>query len=137
MVSMKALALVLTLGLGTVAHADPGATPLSDPPKPIRSLRAEGARIIAVMEEGERFPMIEPLVSYDGTVDFGWSPRGRAGKLHAASMISTFVGEILLGAGGSPFAAVGALVTGATLDAAASDAARDQEAARPVAKPSR
>lgn len=134
---MKVIALVLALGLAAAAHADPAATPLSDPPKPIPSLRAEGARIIAVMAEGDRFPMVNPTVTLDGTEDFGWSPSGRAGKLHAGAMAATFIGEMLLGLGASPFAAVGALVTGATLDAASSDAARDQEAARPGAKPAR
>jgi hypothetical protein len=129
---MKAIALVLTLGLATAAHADSVVSRESDPPKPIKSLRDEGARIIATMEEGERFPMVAPLVSLDGTEDFGWSPRGRAGNLHAAAMTATFVGEMLLGLGASPFAAVGALAVGATLDAAASDAADAQEAARPV-----
>lgn len=132
---MKAIALVVTLGLATAAYADSAVTRASDPPKPIKSLREEGARIIATMEQGERFPMVEPLISIDGTLDFGWSPRGRAGKLHAAAMTATFVGEMLLGLGASPFAAVGALAVGATLDAASSDAADAQEAARPVGPP--
>lgn len=130
---MKAIALALALGLATVASADPAVTRASDPPKPIRSLRAEGARIIATMEEGERFPMVSPIITLDGTDSFGWAPRGRAGKLHVAAMTATIVGEMLLGLGASPFAAVGALLTGATLDAAASDAAHDQEAERPFA----
>ncbi|MBA3452815.1 MAG: hypothetical protein H0T42_06980 [Deltaproteobacteria bacterium] len=130
---MKAIALVLTFGLATAAHADPTAvTRESDPPKPIKSLRAEGARIIATMEIGERFPMVSPIITLDGSEDFGWNPRGRAGNLHAAAMGATFVGEMLLGLGASPFAAIGALAVGATLDAAASDAAHDQESVRPV-----
>lgn len=129
---MKAIALVLTLGLATAAHADSVVTRAADPPKPIKSLREEGARIVATMEEGERFPMVTPLISLDGTENFGWSPRGRAGTLHAGAMTATFVGEMLLGLGASPFAALGALAVGATLDAAASDAAHDQEAARPI-----
>src|SRR5665647_3170361 len=128
---MKAIALVVTLGLATTAHADPSMTAASDPPKPLKSMRAEGARIVATMEEGERFPVVTPLISLDGTQDFGWSPRGRAAKLNAASMTATFIGEMLLGLGASPFAAVGALAAGATLDAAAADADRDQEAQRP------
>ncbi len=129
---MKAIALVLTLGLATSAAADPVLTRESDPPKPLKSLREEGARIVATMEEGERFPMVAPLLTLDGREDFGWSPRGRAGTLHAGAMTATFVGEMLLGVGASPFAAIGAFAVGATLDAAASDAAHDQEAARPV-----
>jgi hypothetical protein len=129
---MKAIALVLTLGLVTAAHADPVLTRASDPPKPVKSLREEGARIVATMEEGERFPMVAPLLTLDGRDTFGWSPRGRAGTLHAGAMTATFIGEMLLGLGASPFAAVGALAVGATLDAAASDASRDQEAARPI-----
>lgn len=103
-----------------------------DPPTPIKSLREEGARIVATMEEGERFPMVAPLISLDGTQDFGWRPRGRAASLNAGAMTATFIGEMLLGLGASPFAAVGALAVGATLDAAASDAAAAQEAERPI-----
>lgn len=129
---MKAIALVVTLGLATTAYADPSISRATDPPKPIKSLREEGARIIAVMAEGDRFPMVSPIISLDGTEDFGWRPRGRAAALNAGAMGATMVGEILLGLGASPFAAVGALLAGATLDAAAQDADRDQEAARPV-----
>jgi hypothetical protein len=46
-------------------------------------------------------------------------------------MAATLLGEILLGTG-SPLAGVGAMVTGATLDAAAADADRDAEARRPA-----
>lgn len=60
---MKANALVVTLGLATTAYADPIITRATDPPKPIKWLREEGARIIATMEEGERFPMVTPLLT--------------------------------------------------------------------------
>ncbi len=129
---MKAITLVLTIGLVGAGHADSAVTRATDPPKPIKSLREQGARIVATMEEGERFPMVTPLISLDGTQDFGWSPRGRAASLNAGAMTATFIGEMLLDLGASPFAALGALAVGATLDAAASDTVHEQEAARPV-----
>ena len=129
---MKAIALVVTLGLGSVAYADPSLSRATDPPKPILSLRAEGARIVATMEAGEHFPMVSPILTINGNYHFvGWSPRGRAGALTGAAMGATLAGELLLGFDASPFAVIGAFVAAATLDAAASDAARDQEAARP------
>ncbi len=59
-----------------------------------------------------------------------YQPRTRrSAALHGASIGATLVGEILIGTG-SPLAGVGALLTGATLDAAAADADRDSEAQR-------
>ncbi|HEY5945833.1 MAG TPA: hypothetical protein VIV40_10095, partial [Kofleriaceae bacterium] len=54
----------------------------------------------------------------------------RSAALHGGSMGATILGEILIGTG-SPLAGVGALVTGATLDAAGADVDRDAEARRP------
>jgi hypothetical protein len=87
-------------------------SPLLSPPtwdvKPVPSLRLEAVRVAGERFEGDwRYPEPGTLGGIDGN---GW-----------------FVGEILLSAD-SPLAGVGALIGGATLDAAAADADRDAEA---------
>lgn len=101
------------------------------PPRPPISLRLEGARAAAeVFENSWRYPDTSPILSIDGG---GWMVGNyyrptsrRSAALHGGSMAATFVGELLL-ATGSPLAGIGAMVTGATLDAAAADVDRDVE----------
>jgi len=101
------------------------------PPPP--SLRLEAARVAAERFDGDwRYPEPGPLLLRDGGDWFvgagHYRPRsGRAAALHGGSIAATMVGEILLSAD-SPLAGVGALLTGATLDAATADADRDAEA---------
>lgn len=61
---------------------------------------------------------------------FGWGyyrpTSRRSAALHGGAMGATLLGEILVGTG-SPLAGVGAMLTGATLDAAAADTDRDAE----------
>lgn len=105
------------------------------PPPPVPSLRLEALRIAGERADGDwRYPTVEPVFGYQ---DGGWfmgygayRPRtARSAALHGGSMASTLLGEILIGSG-SPLAGVGALVTGATLDAAAADVDNDAEARR-------
>ena len=79
-----------------------------------------------------RYPEPGPVLGYDdGAWFMGYShyrPRtARSAALHGGSMAATLLGEILLSAD-TPVAGVGALLTGATLDAASADVARDAEA---------
>jgi len=146
--------MVLVLTVGTAA-ADPAAPapPSPTPPpasaplvlaplffeplaaKPVPSLRLEAARVAhEQFATSWRYPDPSPLVLYDGGVWFigagHYRPRSRrAAALHGGSIAATLLGEILLSAD-SPVAGVGALLTGATLDAAAADADRDAEARR-------
>lgn len=156
---MRRVMLLVTVMAGT-AYADdpptqpapapappPAAQPLTrtpsaqpylvfDPPEPIvKSLRLEALRVAGERAESDwRFPTPEPIFGYQ---DGGWfmgygayRPRtARSAALHGGSMAATLLGEILIGTG-SPLAGVGALVTGATLDAAAADVDRDAEAKR-------
>jgi hypothetical protein len=136
----------MTIG---VAHADPTSNltqpqgsylrldPIPIPAAPVPSLRLEAARVAGeVFDNSWRLPDTSPLLAIDGG---GWwighgryrPGSGRAAALHGGSMAATFLGELLL-ATDSPLAGVGALVTGATLDAAAADADRDAEAQRPA-----
>jgi hypothetical protein len=156
-IDMRWALLLLTASVGT-AYADgpkqsARPTPVSDPqpltraptvapflvfdppPQPVPSLRLEALRIAGERADGDwRFPTPEPVFGYQ---DGGWfmgygayRPRTkRSAALHGGSMASTLLGEILIGSG-SPLAGVGALVTGATLDAAAADVDRDAEARR-------
>jgi hypothetical protein len=115
-------------------------TPLSlietTPSLPAVSLRLEAARIAAErFEDNWRFPEPGPIIGLDGNAWFvgagHYRPRNaRSAALHGGSMGATMLGEILVGSG-SPLAGVGALLTGATLDAAAADVDRDAEAAHP------
>jgi hypothetical protein len=105
------------------------------PPPPPVSLRIEMLRIATQnWEESWRYPEPGTLGSIEGGTFFmgygRYQPRTRrSAALHGASIGATLAGEILLGTG-SPLAGVGALLTGATLDAAAADADRDAEASR-------
>jgi hypothetical protein len=105
------------------------------PPTPtqVPSLRLEAVRIANERASADwRYPEPGPLVGLDGGAWFYgagyYRPRSaRSAALHGGSIAATMVGEILI-ATGSPLAGVGALVTGATLDAAGADADRDAEA---------
>jgi len=106
------------------------------PPPPVKSLRLEALRIAGERSEADwRFPEPEPIMGFmsDGSFYMGYPqfrPRSRrSAALHGGAAASTLLGEILLGTG-SPLAGVGAMMTGATLDAAAADADRDAEARR-------
>lgn len=111
--------------------------PLLSPPtwevKQVPSLRLEAVRVAGERFEGDwRYPEPGTLGGIDGD---GWfvgvghyRPRTkRSAALHGGSIAATMLGEILLNAD-SPLAGVGALIGGATLDAAAADADRDAEA---------
>ena len=107
-----------------------------DPPQPVvPSLRLEAIRIAGERADNDwRFPEpgaiagIENGLFYMGY--FHYRPRNaRSAALHGGSIAATMLGEILLGSG-SPAAGVGALLTGATLDAAAADVDRDAESRR-------
>lgn len=150
---MRSSALVVMCLAGGTAHADPSTSsalpqppfltlqpmPMFSDPLPVptvSSLRLDAARAAAeVFDNSWRYPDAAPVFSLDGDRWFlghgNYAPSSRrASALHGASMAATLVGEILLGTG-SPLAGVGAMVTGATLDAAAADADRDAEARRP------
>lgn len=115
------------LVLPTMSLTDPA------PQLPPVSLRLEAARVASErFEDNWRFPQPGPMVGFDGQ---GWfvgagyyRPRtARSAALHGGSIAATIAGEILVGSD-SPLAGVGALLTGATLDAAAADVDRDAEA---------
>jgi hypothetical protein len=137
---------VLVLATST-AYADPPQRPqltlspfmMSEPTPqlPPVSLRIEAARVVAErFEDNWRYPDPGAMVGLDGN---GWfigaghyRPRtSRSAALHGGSIAATMAGEILLGTG-SPLAGVGALLTGATLDAAAADVDRDAESRQPT-----
>jgi hypothetical protein len=107
------------------------------PPTPaeVPSLRVEAARVASeAFENSWRFPDVGPLFSVDGGLWFvgngRYRPRSaRAAALHGGSIAATLIGEILIQAD-SPLAGVGALLTGATLDAATADADRNADARR-------
>jgi hypothetical protein len=142
---MEAMRSVLVLvALTSVAVADPDPPPLTrkptgpllvfDVPKPPPvSLRLEAVRVAGDRFEGDwRYPEPGPIFGYQNGVWFEgyghYTPRtARSAALHTGSMAATLAGEILIGSG-SPLAGVGALLTGATLDAAGADADRDAEA---------
>lgn len=141
------------MGVGlTTAAADPVSTtppgdphpplvlsplPLFDAPTPtaVPSLRIEAARVAAErFADSWRYPEPGPLLGYERGAWFVgtgfYRPRSRrAAALHTGSVAATILGEVLVGLD-SPLAGVGALLTGATLDAAAADADRDAEASR-------
>jgi hypothetical protein len=142
--------LVIAIGIGGTATADPDPQPAPTPvqptispllfvgvppPPPPPSLRLEAARVIGERFAADwRYPEPSDLLGHEGN---GWffgayhyQPRtARSAALHGGSVAATLVGEILMAAD-SPFAAVGALLTGATLDAAAADLDRNAEAQR-------
>lgn len=143
------LALVVLTG---VAAADPSTTAPAQPPAPTPpvltaftfvdvpqtpppSLRIEALRVANEnWENSWRYPQPGPILGIDSGQwfmgDAYYRPRtARSAGLHAGSIGATLVGEILVGSG-SPLAGVGALLTGATLDAAAADVDRDAEARR-------
>ncbi len=107
-----------------------------DPPPPlVKSLRLEALRVAGERADNDwRYPTPEPIFGYQ---DGGWfmgygayRPRtARSAALHGGSIAATLLGEVLLESG-TPAAGVGALLTGATLDAAAADVDRDAEARR-------
>jgi hypothetical protein len=110
---------------------------LFDTPTPTLapSLRIESARVAAERYANDwRYPEPGAIVGVDSG---GWflghshyRPRSaRSAALHAGSIGATLLGEVLLSTG-SPLAGLGALATGATLDAAAADVERDTEAGR-------
>lgn len=115
----------------------PIATPLLTfdelPPLPTPSLRLEALRVAGERADNDwRYPEPGPIASYmhgDWFLGFGYyRPRStRSAVLHGTSMAATLAGEILMGTG-TPLAGVGAMLAGATLDAAAADVDRDAEA---------
>jgi len=146
---------VLVVTLGTAA-ADPVADPAPAPPAPappltmpslspllmadvplppVPSLRLEAARVAGEQFALQwRYPEPGALLGVEGGLWYigagHYSPRsGRSAALHGGSVAATLLGQILLAAD-SPVAGIGALLTGATLDAAAADADRDAEARR-------
>lgn len=146
---MRLLVIVTVTAATGIAAADPSPPPaapgpfvlpalsLFDAPTPlvVPSLRLEAARIAAARTESDwRYPEPGALVGLDGE---GWFVgagfyrplTARSAALHAGSIGTTILGEILL-ASGSPLAGVGALAAGATLDAAAADVDRAAEAPR-------
>jgi hypothetical protein len=102
------------------------------PKLPPVSLRLEAVRVAGMRSDTDwRYPEPGPLLGVDGGAWFlgvgYYRPRTRrSAALHGGSIAATILGEVLTGAH-SPFAAVGALATGATLDAAAADVDRDAE----------
>lgn len=105
------------------------------PRLPPPSLRIEAMRVASEnFESSWRYPEPGPLFGSDhGLWYMGYGhyrPRtARSAALHGGSIAATLLGEILLAAD-SPLAGVGALITGATLDAAAADVDRDAESRR-------
>ncbi len=149
----RAIALVVLLAAPTaVADPDPAPAPTSQAPMsgslvlaplqlssvpslPVPSLRLEAIRIAGERADNDwRYPEPGPLFGNDGGLwwmGYGhYRPRtARSAALHGGSVGATMLGQILLGAD-SPVAAVGALLTGVTLDAAAADVDRDAESRR-------
>ena len=105
------------------------------PPPPPPSLRLEAVRAINEnWENSWRYPQPGDLLGIEGGLwfmgDAHYRPRtARSAALHGGAIGATLVGEILVGTG-APLAGVGALLTGATLDAAAADVDRDAESRR-------
>jgi hypothetical protein len=105
------------------------------PTLPVPSLRLEAVRIA-----GERFDLDwrypEPATlfgSEGGQWFLGYGHyrplTKRSGASHGGSIAATIAGQILMSAD-SPLAGVGAMLAGATLDAAAADVDRDAESRR-------
>ncbi len=106
------------------------------PSLPVPSLRLEAVRIAGERVDSDwRYPEPGSLLGSEGGqwfLGYGhYRPRtARSAALHGGSMAATIAGQILMSAD-SPLAGVGALLTGATLDAAAADVDRDAESRRP------
>ncbi len=154
MVAPRCVGLVV-VALGAVASADPAPAPVAADPLPnvlppaaltldipvhrkVPSLRIEAARVAAERFTADwPYPEPGPLITasggqwFLGAYQYGtYSPRsGRAAALHGGSVAATLLGEILMSAD-APIAGLGALLTGATLDAAAADADHAAEARR-------
>lgn len=149
---MRAASFALVLFVAGTAFADPDPAPAATttppppqlsaflfavdiPPPPPPSLRIEAVRVANEnWENSWRYPQPGPLFGIEGGLwfmgDGHYRPRTRrSAALHSASIGATLAGEILLGTG-SPLAGVGALLTGATLDAAAADVDHDSESRR-------
>jgi hypothetical protein len=111
---LKPALLVIALG-SSIAAADPTPTSVT-----AESLREQAIRVaterVAVQSHAELDISLAPYQIKRLTAG------GRVGKLEGGAAAATFVGEMILAFGGSPLAALGALATGATLDAAAADA---------------
>lgn len=141
---------VVLLASGTVA-ADPAPTRAAPtraapviapllitdmPTLPVPSLRLEAVRIAGERADSDwRYPDPGMVLGGNGNqwfLGYGhYRPRtARSAALHGGSMAATIAGQILMGSN-SPLAGVGALLTGATLDAAAADVDRDAESRRP------
>jgi hypothetical protein len=148
---MRATIVLLISALATTAAGDPVPDPdpgpltrkaagpllhLDVPKLPPVSLRLEAARVANdVFGASWRYPEPGSMLAVEGGYWFigvgDYRPRtARSAALHGGSIAATMLGEILLGTG-SPLGGVGALVTGATLDAAAADVDRDAESRRP------
>lgn len=105
------------------------------PQLPVPSLRLEALRVAGQRADNDwRYPEPGPLLGVDG--DLWWMGYGhyrprtaRSAALHTGSIAATMAGQILLSAD-SPVAGIGALLTGATLDAAGADVDRDAESRR-------
>jgi len=120
----------------------PSPTPLlmfDVPPPPPPSLRLEALRIAGERADNDwRYPEPGPIFGWqEGAWFMGYgryTPRNaRAAALHGGSIAATFVGEMLLEAG-VPIAGAAALLTGATLDAAAADVDRAEEQRHPTTR---
>lgn len=105
------------------------------PTLPVPSLRLEAVRIAGERADSDwRYPDPGMILGGNGNqwfLGYGhYRPRtARSAALHGGSMAATIAGQILMSAD-SPLAGVGALLTGATLDAAAADVDRDAESRR-------
>ncbi len=100
------------------------------PPTPrprVLSMRIDAARVASEQfQESWRYPEPGPIFGYERGFWFTgaghYRPRtARSAALHGGSIAATIIGEILMAAD-SPLAGVGAMLTGATLDAAAAEA---------------
>jgi hypothetical protein len=108
------------------------------PPTPrprVLSMRIDAARVAAEQfQESWRYPEPGPIFGYERGLWFTgaghYRPKSaRSAALHGGSIAATIIGEILMAAD-SPLAGVGAMLTGATLDAAAAEADGAAEARR-------
>jgi hypothetical protein len=105
------------------------------PTLPVPSLRLEAVRIAGERFDRDwRYPEPATLFGTEGGqwyISYGhYRPlTKRSAALHGGSVAATIAGQILMSAD-SPLAGVGALLTGATLDAAAADVDRDAESRR-------
>ena len=148
--TLRVISVLVLLAAPAVADPDPDPDPVPtftlqtsmfDQPTPtpqVPSLRLEAARVANEhFADTWRYPEPGDLGGYDGSWYFGnsrYHPRSRrAAALAGGAAGATLLGEILLGTG-SPLAGVGALVTGATLDAAAADVDNATEAQQAAPK---